>query len=316
MKLIVDLDLNPQTVQHAGLAKLLGKAKITSRKLPLEALVSEQFLLPAQPDNPLAAIAANADGIDVGSHYWMRADPVHLVLQRDSFSLGEPVPLAVTAEHTQRLIKVLNAHFAEDGLVFHMGQSGAWYLQWAFTPKIHTNLPSTAIGRNMHGFMPQGEYASKWLTIINEIQMLLFEHPVNQAREASGLPVVNSVWISGGGKLPPATQSANNVLLVADTPLYRGLAKWAGLTCIAPTDTERLLQYPSQAMRLYLNANAHLDNWLDNWLDDLYQALKTRKIKDMVFNIGLYDQCVVAELSAHDLYRFWRKNKALESYLL
>jgi hypothetical protein len=31
--------------------------------------------------------------------------------------------------------------------------------------------------------------------------MLLFEHPINQAREAKGLPAVNSVWCYGLGKI-------------------------------------------------------------------------------------------------------------------
>jgi hypothetical protein len=310
MKLTVDLDLNPQPAKHAGLTKLLSKATISTRQLPLEALVSEQFLLPAQPDYPLGAISANADGVAVENHYWLRADPVHLVLQRDSFSLGEQVPLRVAADHTQQLLTVLNHHFAEDGLQFYLGHSGAWYLRWPLAPDIRTNLPSSAIGRNIHGFMPQGAYASKWLTIVNEIQMLLFEHPVNQAREASGLPAVNSVWISGGGILPPVPKLENSVLLVADTPMYIGLAKWAGLTCLLSAGVETILGNPERNVRLHLDANADLDGWLSG----LYQAMKTRKVKEMVFNIGLYDQCVVAELKAGDLYRFWRNNKVLESF--
>jgi hypothetical protein len=35
------------------------------------------------------------------------------------------------------------------------------------------------------------------------MQMLLYEHPVNESRSARGLPVVNSFWLSGTGALPP-----------------------------------------------------------------------------------------------------------------
>ena len=44
-----------------------------------------------------------------------------------------------------------------------------------------------------------GADARTWRSWQNEIQMLLFEHPVNAAREAAGRAVVNSVWLWGGG---------------------------------------------------------------------------------------------------------------------
>jgi hypothetical protein len=31
--------------------------------------------------------------------------------------------------------------------------------------------------------------------------MLLFEHPINQAREAKRLPAINSIWCYGGGQI-------------------------------------------------------------------------------------------------------------------
>lgn len=311
MKLTVDFALNPHLARHAVLTKLVSKAKISVPELPLEALLSEAFNLKPDPDYPLAAIAANADGVDLGQHYWMRADPVHLVLQRDSFSLAEPVPLAVSAEHASQLIATLNAHFASDGLAFFLGQSGAWYLRWQESPQIRTNLPSCAIGRDVHGFMPQGEYAGRWLSTVNEIQMLLFEHPVNQLREASGLPAINSIWISGGGTLPLAKRLDHTVALVADHPLYRGLAKWAGLTCLMPSNVAGLLKKSGPDIRLYLDAGANFDVSLG----ELLQALKERKVEQLILNIGSYDKCLVATLQPWDLYRFWRKQASLESLL-
>ena len=45
-------------------------------------------------------------------------------------------------------------------------------------------------------------------TQLNELQMLLFEHPVNQAREARGELTVNSLWLWGGGGLPAVPKPA------------------------------------------------------------------------------------------------------------
>ena len=42
----------------------------------------------------------------------------------------------------------------------------------------------------------------RWHSILNEIQMVLHEHPVNEAREGRGEPPVNSVWLWGAGPMP------------------------------------------------------------------------------------------------------------------
>lgn len=39
-----------------------------------------------------------------------------------------------------------------------------------------------------------------WRRCINEIQMSWFDHPVNAAREARGLPAINTLWLSGNGR--------------------------------------------------------------------------------------------------------------------
>ena len=124
MKLTVDCTLtdeltglqNAEGLQATSLAFLLSRAKLTQVDLPLEALVCEQYGLRAKPDYPIAAIAASAEELNdapqLDDGYWLRADPVHLVLQRDFFSLSEPIPLAVDVEHAKDLIKSLNQHFA------------------------------------------------------------------------------------------------------------------------------------------------------------------------------------------------------------
>jgi hypothetical protein len=38
----------------------------------------------------------------------------------------------------------------------------------------------------------------------NEMQMLLYTHPLNDARQARGQPAINSVWFHGSGAVPGA----------------------------------------------------------------------------------------------------------------
>lgn len=324
MKLTVDCELNSQLLGSQHLAQLLAKAKLTQLPIPLEALVCNQYGLVSAPDYPIAAIAASVDGTDVSAAYWLRADPVHLVLQRDCFTLGEPVPVQVKPEHARPMIASLNQHFNQDGLTFLMGDSGAWYLRVAQEPGIQTTLPAVAIGKNIYQFMPQGVASAKWLSVLNEVQMLLHEHAANLARESIGEVAVNSIWLSGGGRLPSAIRSQNDTsLLVADSEFYQGVAKWADMPCQSvPDSLECLLDEAGQRphVRLQLSELQLMDDVRGNlrqssWWSAMLQALKSKKIQQLTINLGLYEKTLVAEVKPIDLYKFWRSAKPILSFL-
>src|SRR5258706_98729 len=67
-------------------------------------------------------------------------------------------------------------------------------------PSRETRGPAAALGKPLLAFMPSGTDAARWQRWQNETQMLLFEHPVNVAREAAGRAPVNGVWVWGGGE--------------------------------------------------------------------------------------------------------------------
>jgi hypothetical protein len=78
-------------------------------------------------------------------------------------------------------------------------------------------------GRNINGFLPAGGDARTWVSIGNEMQMLLHRHPVNERREQEGRLTANGLWFWGGGTLPArAVASWRHVW--SDDPLVKGLA--------------------------------------------------------------------------------------------
>jgi hypothetical protein len=69
---------------------------------------------------------------------------------------------------------------------------------------------------------------TQWRQTLNQAQMQLHTHPVNQAREAEGKLTVNSVWPWGGGSALP-TGSSQHDRLWADDLVAKGLACHLGI---------------------------------------------------------------------------------------
>jgi len=58
-----------------------------------------------------------------------------------------------------------------------------------------------AEGLSVERYLPRGEHARIWRRMLNEIQMLWHEHPVNLRRAQARRPAVNALWF--GGRLEP-----------------------------------------------------------------------------------------------------------------
>lgn len=153
-----------------------------------------------KPTKPNAAVAWLQAGNQVEGGFWLYATPVHLVLQRDTFSLAEPVPLPLENDEIEALTHTLNQHFAQDYMQFFWHES-VWFLRLEANPNINTIAPENAINQDMNAYLPTGEGAMRWAKFQNEVQMLLFDHPVNLARENKRLPAMNSIWCDGGGTI-------------------------------------------------------------------------------------------------------------------
>lgn len=293
--------------------QLLARGRVQPYAMPLEALIAEEFGLTAAPDYPLAAIAAHADGVVVDGRYCLRADPVHLVLQRDCFSLHESFPLPVSSAEAQALVASLNQHFSRDSLNFVLGTSGACYLLFDGTPQIQTTLPSVALDKNSHDFLPQGNDARYWLALLNEVQMLLHDHPINIARADAGQLALNSVWFSAGGALPSKPSlSVDHVNLLANSNLYRGMGKLCALPhSPLPESLAQVLQETDVHLRLHLPCTQALDSL---WLAPLWQALKQAKISQLCLNLGFYERTIKLSIRPRDAYKFWRRPRALQAY--
>src|ERR1019366_3692024 len=96
-----------------ALEKLLGRGRSEILEpVPLENLLCEMFGMSCQADAPIAPVSAAFDGLGAGC--WLRADPVHLRLQRDQMLL---LPnMEISADEAGQMCARLDIHFAGHGI--------------------------------------------------------------------------------------------------------------------------------------------------------------------------------------------------------
>jgi hypothetical protein len=172
---------------------------------------------------PVAAITALAGGLPANPGGWLRADPVEMVVDRGNAYCAGSTHLHITAVERAALQTLLNNFLREDGLQLHIIGNYEWCLQLSTKPNIITYTPSQIIGKQVRDYLPQGENAKKWQTLLTEIQMLLYESPVNRERASHGQPLISSLWFWGEGDLPKTKRLARWKQIWSKRLLMKGL---------------------------------------------------------------------------------------------
>lgn len=293
----------------------------------MEGWLCETFSVARQQDYPLAPFSAMADGMDTGTGYWLRADPVHLAVERDQLILTESSTFALSQAESDQLIDTLNQHFSLDGLHFCASHPLRWHLRLEQAPAITTTPLYQVAGHNIHSNLPRGQEELRWRALINEMQMLLFEHPVNVARESRGEVPINSVWPWGGGVLPAELNRPFN-LVWANDALAKGLALASGVPHHALPDKAEdwLLQARPGKHLLVLDSlrpaacygtphawRERLAQLEQHWFAPLEQALRKGAIALTLHAPTPYGT-LSFNVSGGSLWKLWRRPRPLIHY--
>jgi len=159
--------------------------------------------------------------------------PVHLHATRDHLILMGQNQIDLTQTESAKFLKAALPLIEEDfkSFILFQGQH-YWFIPAGPFASLESYSVDQAHGRNIEWWMPRDTneegIAKTWRKLQNEIQMLWHIDPINEEREQRGMPSINSLWISGIGKLsdvqaPQAVQQAKQ--LYGPHPLIAGLAK-------------------------------------------------------------------------------------------
>ncbi|MEO7940614.1 MAG: phosphoglycerate mutase, partial [Burkholderiaceae bacterium] len=176
---------------------------------------------------PWAAWAAARAGIATGATGWAWVTPAHWDIGTHQIQMTDPATLVLPQDMSESLMQAMAPYFAHDGITLQFDRAGRWL---AYGEALRT-LPTASLDRvidtDLAPWMPA---SAPMRRLQNEMQMLLYTHPVNDARSAQGLPTVNSFWISGSGSLPTGLPMASEPT-IADAlrrpALHRDWAAWS-----------------------------------------------------------------------------------------
>ena len=202
---------------------------------------------------PFAALAAAADGIDVGDRAWGLVTPAHWHVGRDSISMADPDALALLEDESRALFEAVRDLFESEGFAWVWGAPGRWYAAHPSLAGLPCASLDRVVGRNVDFWLGGGARAHPQATLIrrlqSEVQLLLYPHPINEAREARGELAMNSFWLSGCGTAQPADRAAVEVDASLRGPLVDGDATgWASAwAALDAGPIARLLQRAEKA---------------------------------------------------------------------
>ncbi|MFM0752682.1 regulator [Paraburkholderia strydomiana] len=190
----------------------------------------------AADEAPLAPYMLRADGGEPGDATWACVQPVHVRIAHDHLVLIDPASLDLSDNEATALLEVARPLIEELGVRIEAPKPARWYLSGDGFGTLAGASPLRASGRNIEIWLPHeahsGERSRAWMKLQNEVQMAWFEHPVNEAREARGLPTVNSIWFHAQGAARPVRSPFSRVF--SDAAATRGLALTAGVPVGAP----------------------------------------------------------------------------------
>jgi hypothetical protein len=314
---------SPGESRLPALELLLARGRCTSAdSQSVEQWLRDGFELGEAPLAAGALTLLGANG-EPGTRCWTRADPVHLSLMRDRLVLVPAAALRIQRSEADALCEALSRHFSPT-LSLQPIDAERWVASAGDDLTVDAEPPLALAGRDVARALPATNSA-----LLNEAQMVLHAHAVNETREARGEPAVNSVWFWGAGRLP-AVSSKRWHSISADDPIALGLARAAGMRhrALPASAAAWLDRAPEEGRHLVvldaLRAPLALEETGDyqerlvrlerDWFAPLLGALRDGRIGMVTIHVPDAADCLACETIRADLRRFWRRPRSLEHY--
>jgi hypothetical protein len=248
---------------------------------------------PRLPDPAPCVFYAERGPLAAGSIFI--ATPVHYVAEMTRITLPNDGVLLLNQWQADALAADFNRVWDGAGIRLLAGRRANLFCVFDAAIDAATTDPEHVPGGRIENRLPDGADAPRLRQLMSEMEMWLFEHPVNRPRAAEPQPAVNGLWLWGGGapldRLPPVEgwTAGSDPYFSAFAGRPEFSAGVSGVMASAATPGS--------------------DEWHEvesAWLERSVHALRRGEIEKLALSCGA--RC--ATLTPRASFRFWRRRRA------
>jgi hypothetical protein len=202
-------------VHTIGDLQLPALSRLLARLVPAERLGSDEASLTPPHERalaqalgwqardgclPWATRLARQDSVaDLGDGAWGLLTPVHWTVSNEGVALVDPDALTLGEAESRALLEAVRDLFESEGWRLAYSAPLRWYASHDLLRDLPCASIDRVIGRLVDAWMRPGPGLAFVRRLQSEVQMRLYDAPVNTEREARGALAVNSFWLSGCG---------------------------------------------------------------------------------------------------------------------
>jgi len=215
--LVNDLPALNQFLQYAS--------PINNQFFDLETMISASMGWQNFSVLPFAQAYVDQDAGD--RHKYLLFRPVHLKADMHNAIIAPIENNQKNIDDIIILIKDLNDYFNVDcDIQFITGSTWLMRLKQCDPPRHYPHYLSV-IGKKADPYTEQSKAMLPWYQLMNEMQMYLYQHEINQRRQQTGLLTINSLWFWGAGSRLP--ESGSSTSWFCDDDLLSQFARVSGI---------------------------------------------------------------------------------------
>jgi hypothetical protein len=230
--------------------------------------------------------------------------PVHLGLQRDTFSLQGTVQMSPAVY--AYLTEALQRHFVQDFKLHATAGQRYWWVQPLQALEAHSPWPQDCLYQQAFQWQPQGTDAARIRQWTNESQMLL--HQFSQDQDLPGWPArLNSLWFASVPQLPVWRHEWQAVL--GTGAVFDGL-RAAQLPALQQRALAEVLHDKSISRALMVVDQPEQVDW-----QALAAALHKGELSALEISLPFAERSVRVTYKKAYRWQFWRKSHSLAGLL-
>ncbi len=274
---------------------------------------ADAFRVIADDTQDLPAVGAAAlfaaSGAVAGAWVFL-ATPVHYVAEMTNVRLAADGILALRQTEAENLALDFNRVWHDAGARLIAGPSAQLFCVLDRPLPATTQDPEDMLDRHIEKYLPSGADAPRLRHLMSEIELWLFDHPVNRARIAAALLPVTGLWLWGGGPALVSMPRVQGFGAGAD-PLFKLFAPGIsepGAGAGADADAGAASRAGANSAVIVVAETPGTPGWDDvesRWLTPALEQLKQRRLARLDLSAG--HRCY--RISARWSRRFWRRTR-------